>query len=133
MAHSSEQFSLMAKINELVKNHGFPTYAEFCKNPDKWRKNPDALLESADGSTHVFRNLVKRQRYQWKDNPKAIYKTLEEMQRLMADEGYRQEDLVFLPFVRPLDGSSKTGAMEIVLQFWPKIAYELQRGVTVHD
>jgi len=101
--------------------HGFPSFDEFRSNPDKYRKRPEELFESADSSTTVFRDAVKKQVYMWKDQ--YTCRTLEELERIVKGEGFEIKDLEMEPLVRPMEGSSKQGSLEIVIKFWPRAEF----------
>jgi hypothetical protein len=111
--------------------HGFPTFDEFKRSPDKWRKRPDEILESADSSTLTFRNAVERQRYMWRDQ--YSFGSLEQIERVCKEEGYSPSDLEMEPIVRPLHGSSREGKVEIVIRFWPKDEWMRKGKVITND
>lgn len=112
-----ERESLEKEVNwaehlpQLIKM-GFPTFDEFKKNPDKWRKRPDEILESADQSTQAFRNDVKTQRYFWED--KYEVDSLEDIERICREEGVNRGDLEMEPIVRQVN----EGKVEVLVRFW---------------
>jgi hypothetical protein len=111
--------------------NGFPTFDEFKKNPDKYRRRPEEILESADRSTIAFRDRVSKQRYGWRDQ--YVFDSLEQVQRVIKDEGYSELDLEMEPIVRPLNGSSRDGKVEIIVRFWPKIEWARKGKVITDD
>jgi hypothetical protein len=115
----------------FLRSIGFPTFDEFRKNPDKWRKRPDELLISADGSTQAFRDQVERHRYMWRDQ--YSFGSLEQIERVCREEGYSTEDLEMEPLVKPLHGSSKQGKVEIVIRFWPKDEWSRKGKIVADD
>ena len=110
---------------------GFPTFDQFRKNPDKWRKGTHEVLESADQSSVTFKNSVKRQVYMWRNQ--YTCKTLEELERVCTSEGYSPKDLQMRPIVKPVNGTSNQGKVEIVIQFWPQNEFEARGGKVVID
>lgn len=119
MAPNSEEIIDFAALNKL----GFPTFDEFKKNPDKWRKATDELFKSCDASMQLaqIRGRMKTQKYSWRD--KYFCESLEQLERIAKEEGYSAEDLEMIPIVKTIDGSSQYGRVEIVVQFWPRDEY----------
>jgi hypothetical protein len=110
---------------------GFPTFDEFRKNPDKWRKGKNEVLESADTSSITFKDQVKRQVYMWRNQ--YTCKTLEQLETICKSEGYDPRDLQMRPIVKPISGTSQQGQVEIVIQFWPSGEYEARGGKVIFD
>lgn len=110
---------------------GFPTFDQFRKNPDKWRKGTNEVLESADLSSVTFKDSVKRQVYMWRN--KYTCKTLEQLETICKSEGYNPKDLQMRPIVKPINGTSNQGQVEIVIQFWPQDEFEARGGKIVVD
>lgn len=110
---------------------GFPTFDQFRKNPDKWRKGTNEVLEAADQSSVTFKSSVKRQVYMWRN--KYTCKTLEQLETICKSEGYSPKDLQMRPIVKPINGTSNQGQVEIVIQFWPEDEFEARGGKVVID
>lgn len=132
MAQNSDQsdIELMDAMSQLVAM-GFPTFDQFKKNPDKWRKRKEEIFESADLSSITFKDSVKRQVYMWRD--KYTCKTLEQLETICKSEGYDPLDLQMNPIVKPLNGTSNQGQVEVVIQFWPKDEFEARGGKVILD
>lgn len=81
-----------ASIDDLIRNptkYGAPTFQEFCSNPEKYRKNKEALMSSADnGSKHI--QGIKSHIY-YVEGIKCS--SPEQAQRIMADRGLTEDDL----------------------------------------
>lgn len=110
---------------------GFPTFDQFRKDPDKYRKGKDEVLASADVSSHTFKDQVKRQVYMWRD--KYTCKTLEQLETICKSEGFDPKDLQMRPIVKPVNGTSHQGQVEIVIQFWPADEFEARGGKVILD
>jgi len=133
MSEQSEKIQsdidLELAIDCLIKR-GFPTFDEFCKNPDKYRIAKEELFKSVDSSSQVFRNQIKGQKYIWKgDYPCA---SLEQVERIAKDEGFTIDQLEMRPGVRPINGTDPNGPMEILIQFWPKDEFKAMGGVVAN-
>lgn len=91
---------------------GLPTFDEFKKNPDAYKKREDQELISADGSSQVFRKLINKQRY-------AVNgyecKSLEEVERVARAEGI-WDNLAFVPQIIPIGA----GKCDILIHFVSK-------------
>jgi len=93
---------------------GIPAFDEFKKDPDKYRKRPDDLFASADASTQTFREVLRKQRYFWKNEYEA--NSLEEIERICREEGISYDSLNMCPAVVPVEA----GKFDIFVSFWPK-------------
>lgn len=107
----SQEINWQEALPHLIKK-GFPTFDEFRKNPDKWRKRPDDILESVDRSTQTFRDDVKDQKYLWED--KYEVDSLEDIERICREEGVNRGDLEIEPVIR----QANEGKVEIFVRFW---------------
>lgn len=97
-------------------DHGFPTFDEFKKNPDRWRLGKEQLFESIDRSTDMDRKNVAKQRLYWRDGKTTM--SLEKLQAIAASEGYSLSDIDILPF-REINGSG-TGKDVIHVRVYPR-------------
>jgi hypothetical protein len=113
---------------------GFPTFDEFRKNPDKWRKDAEELFGSVEGSHQdpFERKRLHKQKYMWRDQYKCD--SIEQLQRIAASEGYpNAQDLEICPIKMLIDGTNKRGRTELVVQFWPKWEWKLKGKVLTND
>lgn len=98
------------EFGPVLSAAGFPTFDQFRKNPDKWREAADEVLKAVDESTHAFRGLVVKQRYEAFGYP---CDTLEQVERICRDEGVALRDLDMRPQIIPVVG----GKCEIIIGF----------------
>jgi len=83
------------------KRFGMPSFDEFCKNPDKYRKRDDDLLASADDGAQTFRKLVRKNIY-FVDGYRC--NTIEEAERVMKGEAGACDKYEMRPQIIPLSG-----------------------------
>ena len=94
--------------------YGFPTFAQFCRTPEKWRPDTeDDRLARVDRSTQTFKAIVSKQVYRVAGYDVA---TLEEAQRIARNEGVDLSKCKLCPLVVPEPG----GKCKIVVEFLPK-------------
>lgn len=129
-SEDNSDIDIVDAMPELIKM-GFPTFDQFRKNPDKYRKGREEIFESADQSSITFKNSVKRQVYMWKDQ--YTCKTLEQLETICKNEGFTPSDLQMRPIVKPVSGTSNQNQVEIVIQFWPKDEFEAKGGKVILD
>ena len=83
-----------SQIEDLIRDpgkYGAPTFAEFCRNPDKYRKNKEQTLITADGGSKVVQGIQKH-----KYSVEGVEcESLEQAQRIISDMGLKQEELEF--------------------------------------
>lgn len=120
----------MGVLIDWATRHGFPTFDQFRKNPDKWRQRADELFESIDNSSMTFKKQIAKQKYMWRDTHECT--SLEQVQRICKEEGYSPLDLEMEPRVVPLDGTQQNGRVEITVHFWPKEELALKGKVVPH-
>jgi len=109
----------------LVAHSNFPTFDEFRKNPDKWRRSKDEIWEGIDRGSIVQSD--KKQIYYWKD--RYVCNSLEQAQRIAQEEGYSGSDLQEEAIRRPRAGSSSSQDTEVVIRLWPKAEFKARGGV----
>jgi hypothetical protein len=131
MTPTYDDLDMDSAIEFLVNRHGFPTFDEFRKNPDKWRMREDELFASADASTQTFKQALQTQKYQWKDE--YLCDSLEQVERIAKDEGFKISDLEMQPAVRTVNGTSPGGPVEIIVRFWPKEELKVMGGIVAND
>lgn len=124
-----EDLDLSFAVDWLVKNSNFPTFEDFCKDPDRWRNRKDSIFESADQSSQTFKKQVKSHRYSWKDQ--YLCESLEQIERIAKEEGFTPFDLEMSPHVKPMYGTDQKGKVEIIIQFWPKDEFSSRGGVVM--
>jgi hypothetical protein len=104
-----------ASVEDLFSNphaFGFPTFAEFAKEPDKYRYTLNERLGHIDKSVHNFRELVQKHRYRlgsW------CVDTLEEIERIAKSEGVDLMRCKLAPVVERHAG----GKVDIEIEFVP--------------
>jgi len=79
-------------IEDIIANpkkYGAPTFEEFKKNPEKFRRSKEALITSADGGTKNIKG-IKRHTYKV-DGIKC--ESPEHCQRTMIERGLTEKDL----------------------------------------
>ena len=72
-------------FQEVCKKMGAPTFEQFCKNPDKYRKitqSVNEVLGGVDKSSQIFKELISKQVYEIRG---FRVKTLEEVERIAND------------------------------------------------
>jgi hypothetical protein len=118
---------------DTICKMGFPTFDEFRKNPDKWRKGIDEIFVSMEKSTQIpgRRNRLTKQRYMWRDQFKI--ESLEKLQRVAKEEGYTANDLEMCPVQMNVDGTDPRGRIEIVIQVWPKWEWQAKGKVLTNN
>jgi len=93
----------LTSFEDLEKNpnkYGVPTFEQFAKNPGFFRVNPEeAFLHAETGST-IFKKHIK---YRFFIDGYEC-KSIEEVERIAVDQGYRREDLDICPEIIPAGG-----------------------------
>lgn len=116
-------------IGWLLENTNFPTFAEFSKNPDKWRANKDDLFEAIQNSSHSFK--ISKQRYFWR----GIYEvdSLEKIQKIAEEEGFSGSELEMQPIARERITDDPRKTYEIDVNIWPKGEFKAQGGIVANE
>lgn len=96
-------------IDDILANpraYGMPTFEEFSRNPDKYRKQRDELFATIeDGAKTDLRKVVRRHRYKFGE---YTVDSIEKLQAVLTDEGLTEDTVTWKPQVIPLqDGSGK--------------------------
>lgn len=88
-------------VMEDPRRFGMPTFEEFRKDPEKWKGRSDELLVSAEGSTTVksLRDSIEKQTYSCLGYDCGT--SLEKVERIATEEGYKVSDLEMAPEIRP--------------------------------
>lgn len=118
-------------LQHIIAKCGFPTFDEFRKYPDKWRKGTDDLFKSIDESSVAFRKLIKDTKYYWKDQIQC--KSLEQVERIAREEGFAISDLEMCPKKFAVGGMNESAGIEMVIQIWPKGEFIKMGGKVIHD
>lgn len=128
----NEDASLSNALEWLHKNTNFPTLAEFMKNPDKWRVNPDAIFESIQNLNTYFKDRVKQVKYFWRGEYECA--SLGKIYDIAKNEGCLSS-LEMEPVVEPMDGSSNgpNTRLKVTVNVWPKDEFRARGGVVAND
>jgi hypothetical protein len=129
----NSESSVAEAMDWIYANTNFPRFEEFQKNPDKWRVNEEDIFISLAQMEVFFRSRVKSVNYYWRGKYRC--KTLEELQRVTRNEGYKGSDLDYQPVVLPTDGTSNhhKSKLDITVNIYSKIEMRLMGGVVVND
>ena len=130
-AHMDSAASLSEGLEWLHQHTNFPTFAEFSKNPDKWRARPEELFESIDGLNVEYKNRVKSIKYFWRGKYEC---SLGKIYDIAKEEGVLAS-LEMEPKVQPMDGSSNNHdtRLEIQVNVWPKDEFRSRGGIVAND
>ena len=124
-------FDLSSALEWLHKNTSFPTFAEFSKNPDKYRANRDEFFDSIENLNVEFKKNVQSVKYFWRGKYEC---TLGKIYIIAQEEGCL-ESLEMEPIVEPVDGSSNHHGtrVKIKVNVWPKDEFRARGGVVAND
>jgi hypothetical protein len=115
----------------LFKNTNFPSFAEFAKNPDKWRANKNDLFEAIEKNSTAYK--ISKHRYFWR----GIYEvdTLEKIQKIAEDEGYDGTELEMQPLADQVlgDPGNWDKSIEMKVNIWPKGEFKAMGGVVANE
>lgn len=80
----------------LAKKVGFVTFEEFCKDPERWTKKHNEILDIVSHGSDNLRRVAAEYEYKF-----GLYTTdkLERLEEMVLNEGYRVEDLEIKPHV----------------------------------
>jgi hypothetical protein len=118
-------------LQHIIQNCGFPSFDEFKKNPDKWRRGTDDFFKTLDDSSQVFRKAIKETKYFWKDEIEC--KSLEMLERVAKEEGFHPDQLEMCPKKRSLTGTNELGGVGMYIQVWPKEEFRRLGGKVIHE
>lgn len=113
MESTLKNFTAETTIQDLIENprrYGLPTYAEYSFNPDKWKIDIMAIIDS---SSKQLRKIMKKQKYKVCGVP---CKTLEQAETLAIEMGHDIRLMNFKPEVQNIGGQW----CEIEVSFEPK-------------
>lgn len=98
--------------------YGIPSFAEFARNPAKWRARADEAFASIEKGSEMLGKVVRKHTYKFKKGTKEwTCKSLEEVQRVAENEGFPLQTLDFKGEMRQLG----EGKYEIVVTIFPKL------------
>jgi hypothetical protein len=83
--------------NEFLKSpekFGFCSFDEFRKNKDRWRARPEQTLESIAGAGTLHKDRIRKVKYEMEG---YACDSVEGVQALSRQMGFRDSDLVFFP------------------------------------
>jgi hypothetical protein len=100
----------LAKMAESV---GFPTFDEYCKNPEKYLGRDDAALAEVENGSTQLNRTVQRHIYEIEG-----YKcrNLEEVERIATSMGIKLKELDYRPQVQ----TNTSGGVDIKVTFVSK-------------
>jgi hypothetical protein len=106
-----------------LEKHGFPTFDQFLKNPEKYLGHSEEILSSADVGSHLLRqsNLVRKHKYEIMGYRVS---TLTEVQKIMKDHGINPRTVDLRPQIQPLGG----GQCDILVKFTTREEREHRAG-----
>lgn len=100
--------SQLHKIDENIlskpEDYGFCSFKDFRKNKDKWRKPKDSLLQSVDGGSKEFADVIGDHRY-YLDGHRG--ETLESIEAMANSEGASLDNVVMGGIVKEKIGNGK--------------------------
>lgn len=134
MTHEFESEAEVGSMLEWIyANTNFPRFEEFSKNPDKWRINEEDIFISLAQLEVFFKSRVKSVTYYWRGKYKC--KSIEELQRITRNEGYRGSDLDYQPVVMPTYGTSNLydSKVDVRVDIYSKVEMRLMGGVVAND
>lgn len=117
----------------LYKNTNFPTFADFSKDPDRWRQKKNEIFDSIENLNVGFRDRVAEVKYYWRG--KYFCKSLAKVQECALNEGLSGAELEMEPIAEPMDGSSNlhNSRIKIKVNVWPKGEFKAQGGIVAND
>lgn len=100
-------------LGDELKGLNAPTFAEFCRNKEKWLGRADEKLALADVGSQNLKKYVQRHIYEIEGHR---CKTLEEVERIATDYGIPISELDYRPEIIPLSGLK----CDMLVKFVPK-------------
>ena len=103
----------LTSFEDLEKNpnkYGVPTFEQFAKNPGFFRINPEETFLLAETGSTIFKKNIKKYRF-FIDGYEC--KSIEAVERIAIDQGYRREDLDICPEIISVGG----GKVEFHVKF----------------
>lgn len=125
--------SLQDTLNWLFTHTNFPTFEEFCRNPDRWRQNKNEIFDSIENMNVFFRERVHSMKFYWRG--KYYCKNLARVQDCARNEGYEGTELEMEPIAEPVDGTSNlhNSRIKIKVNVWPKKEFRARGGIVAND
>lgn len=111
MRENVQSATNMDEIFENPNKFGVPTFEQFSKNPDKYRRPVEGLFETADKGSTVLKGLIKEHVYEIMG---YRTKSLEEVQRIMRNEGANPDDYEMRPELERLTAGKLRAIVRIV-------------------
>lgn len=120
-------------LDHVIRNSNFPTFAEFKKNPDKYRVKEEDIFISLEQMECFFKKRVRSVSYYWRGTYKC--RTLQELQRLTRNEGFKGNDLEYQPIAAPSHGTSNLhdSKVDVRVNIYSKIEFRLMGGKVAND
>lgn len=110
---SNRVFDSFEELRSDPTRWGFCSFDDFRKNPDKWRPDPLQLFKSVEEAGHHYKKWVKKFKYEIEG---YSCDTLEKVQSIARQMGYREQDLTIRVLIDPLGG----GIVNMVVKFFHK-------------
>lgn len=130
MTHALDTNADLAEsLDWLTKNTNFPTFAEFCKNPDQYRAKKDELFESIQNASSTIK--IKKMKYFWRGLYQAD--SLEKVQKIAEEEGYEGTELEMEPVATELLSDDPRKSYDVNVNVWPKGEFRAQGGVVANE
>jgi len=101
------------KVPENLLRAGFPTFDQFAKNPDKYRKRDDDKFAEVDKGGKDINAVVQKHIYEI-DGYRC--NSLEEVERVAKNQGIPIETLDYQPEIVPNSGQK----CDLYIKFVPK-------------
>lgn len=102
----------MDDIFDNPKKYGMPTFEEFSKNPDKWRKPPEEIFAQVDNGSQFLKNQISKYRFELFGHQTD---KLEKLYDIVRDYGIPFTALKIEPQLIPLGG----GKCDVLVKFVP--------------
>lgn len=81
-------------ILEDPNRYGLPTFQEFCKNPEKWRANPEQVLIDATRGSTILKKAISKITFAFRCWETS---SAEKIERILADYGLKPQDVEMKP------------------------------------
>ena len=94
-------FKTDTDFEDLIINparFGAPTFEEFIRNPDRYRNDSELIFSTADEGSRLLKKMTETQYYYYNWQYKT--KKLEEIHKIILNEGYTLDDMDVEPQVQ---------------------------------
>lgn len=120
----------MMLLDDLIQNHGFPTFEQFVKNPELLRRSREEIFESIqDGSTAYKLGKI---RYFWRGVWEA--KSLEKLQQIAKEDGgFSGDELEMEPIATERISLDPRKTYDVDVNVWPKGEMRARGGIVANE